>query len=53
MKEVEDGTEYGVLLKKMLRGVFESPEVKGLDFYSMVAEAVSIREKFDIIRLCY
>jgi len=51
MKEVEGGTEYGKALEKMLRDVYASPDVRGTDFDAMLAEAVSARKRFDIIRL--
>lgn len=50
MKEVEEDTELGKMLKEMLRQEYSNPDVRGPDFDSMVNDIIAVREKFDIVR---
>ena len=50
MKEVEKGTEYGKMLKEMLRQEYSNPDVRGPDFDSMIDEIIAVLEKLDIIK---
>lgn len=50
MKEAEEDTEFGKMLKEMLRQEYSNPDVRGPDFDSMVNDVIAVREKFDIVR---